>query len=99
MLAVTDLAAEAIRNLTTDLPGGGLRISTPDTDPEGLELALADRPSAEDVVVGEEGSAVFLEPAAAGILDDKALDVQAAQAPDGGQELCFAVGTQALPGG
>lgn len=99
MLAVTDSAAEAIKALTTEaqLPdSGGLRISAAEAGPEegGLRLALAPEPGSEDVVVGEEGSAVFLEPSAAQFLDGMVLDVEAAPAADGGQELRFAIAPQ-----
>ena len=96
MLAITDTAAEAIKSLTTDaqLPeGGGLRISAPDPS-QGLELALAERPAAEDVVLGGDGVALFLEPVAAQVLDDKVLDVQPVAGADGEQELRFAIGPQ-----
>jgi Fe-S cluster assembly iron-binding protein IscA len=96
MLAITDLAAEAIKSLTTDaeLPeGGGLRISAPDPD-QGLELTLAGQPSDDDVVLSGEGVTVFLEPVAAQVLDDKVLDVQPVPGADGEQELRFAIGPQ-----
>ena len=96
MLAITDLAAEAIKTLTTDaeLPeGGGLRIAAPDPQ-EGLELTLAGQPAQDDVVLSGDGVAVFLEPVAAQVLDDKVLDVQQAPTPDGGQELRFAIAPQ-----
>jgi Fe-S cluster assembly iron-binding protein IscA len=98
MLAITDTAAEAIRSLTIDaeLPaGGGLRIAAPDPA-EGLELSLARRPDADDVVLAGEGVAVFLEPLAAEVLDDKILDVQPVPTPDGQEELRFAIGQQQL---
>jgi Fe-S cluster assembly iron-binding protein IscA len=96
MLAITDHAAEAIKSLTTDaeLPeGGGLRIAAPDPD-QGLELSLAGQPAADDVVLAGEGVTVFLEPAAAEVLDDKILDVQAVPGADGEDELRFAIGPQ-----
>lgn len=96
MLAITDLAAEAIKSLTTDaeLPdGGGLRIAAEDPE-QGLELSLAGQPSAEDVVLSGDGVAVFLEPTAAQVLDDKVLDVQPVPGQDGEQELRFAIGPQ-----
>jgi Fe-S cluster assembly iron-binding protein IscA len=96
MLAITDLAAEAIKTLTTDaeLPeGGGLRIAAPDPQ-EGLELTLAGQPADDDVVLSGEGVSVFLEPVAAQVLEDKVLDVQQAPTPDGGQELRFAIAPQ-----
>ncbi|MBW0116118.1 adhesin [Pseudonocardia abyssalis] len=97
MLAITDIAAEAIKSLTTDaeLPdGGGLRIAAPSPD-QGLELSLAGQPGADDVVLSGDGVAVFLEPVAAQVLDDKVLDVQPVQGVDGEQELRFAIGPQA----
>jgi Fe-S cluster assembly iron-binding protein IscA len=100
MLAITDHAAEAIKSLTTDaeLPeGGGLRITAPDPD-QGLELSLAGQPDADDVVLSGDGVAVFLEPTAAQVLDDKILDVQPVEGADGGQELRFAIGPQEQPG-
>ena len=99
MLAITDLAAEAIKSLTTEaeLPeGGGLRISAPDPD-QGLELSLASQPSTDDVVLSGEGVAVVLEPVAAEALDDKVLDVQPVAGADGEQELRFAIGPQQRP--
>ncbi|WP_300008393.1 adhesin [Pseudonocardia sp.] len=97
MLAITDLAAEAIKSLTTDaeLPdGGGLRIAAPSPD-QGLELSLAGQPGTDDVVLSGDGVAVFLEPAAAQVLDDKVLDVQPVAGADGEEELRFAIGPQA----
>jgi Fe-S cluster assembly iron-binding protein IscA len=99
MLAITDIAAEAIKTLTTDaeLPeGGGLRISAPDPE-QGLELSLAGQPSTDDVVLAGDGVSVFLEPVAAEVLDDKVLDVQPVPGPDGQQELRFAIAPQDQP--
>jgi Fe-S cluster assembly iron-binding protein IscA len=99
MLAITDTAAEAIKSLTSDaeLPdGGGLRIAAPDPD-QGLELSLAGRPDTDDVVLTGDGVAVFLEPIAAEVLDDKVLDVQPVATEAGEQELRFAIGQQAAP--
>ena len=93
MLAITETAAEAIKTLSTDaeLPDdGGLRISA--TDPaQGLELALAQEADAQDTVLRGEGITVFLEPAAAELLDDKVLDVQPVATEQGEQELRFAI--------
>ncbi|SHL14587.1 Fe-S cluster assembly iron-binding protein IscA [Pseudonocardia thermophila] len=96
MLAITDLAAEAIKTLTTDaeLPeGGGLRIAAPNPD-QGLELTLAGQPAQDDVVLSGDGVSVFLDATAAAVLDDKVLDVQQAPTADGGQELRFAIAPQ-----
>jgi iron-sulfur cluster assembly protein len=96
MLAITEQAAAAIGTLTTNaqLPdSGGLRISAPSPE-QGLQLALVGNPEQEDVVLAGEGVSVFLEPAAAEVLDDKVLDVQTVANDDGEQELRFAVGPQ-----
>ena len=96
MLAITENAAEAIKTLSTDaeLPDeGGLRITAPDPE-QGLELALAQTADEQDTVLRGEGIAVFLEPGAAQILDDKVLDVQPVQTDAGDQELRFAVVAQ-----
>lgn len=99
MLAITDHAAEAITSLTTEaeLPqGGGLRIAAPQPD-QGLELSLAGQPDADDVVLSGDGVAVFLDPVAAQVLDDKVLDVQPVAGTDGQEELRFAIAPQQAP--
>jgi iron-sulfur cluster assembly protein len=78
MLTLTDSAVSAIRTLTSqpEVPGDtGLRIMARD---EGttFQLALAEAPAAGDQVVEEGGARVFVEPTAAAVLDDKALDAQ-----------------------
>jgi hypothetical protein len=97
MLAITDLAAEAIKTLTTDaeLPeGGGLRIAAPDPN-VGLELSLAGQPATDDVVLNDDnGVTVFMEPVAAEVLDDKILDVRQVPGADGTDELRFAITPQ-----
>lgn len=96
MLAITENAAEAIKSLSTDaeLPDeGGLRITAPDPA-QGLELALAQGADDQDTVLRGEGVAVFLEPSAAQILDDKVLDVQPVRTEEGEEELRFAIVAQ-----
>ena len=96
MLAITENAAEAIKSLSTDaeLPtDGGLRITAPQPE-EGLELALAQSADEQDTVLRGEGVAVFLEPTAAQMLDDKVLDVQAVPGENGEDELRFAIVAQ-----
>jgi Fe-S cluster assembly iron-binding protein IscA len=98
MLAITDLAADAIRSLAVDaqLPeGGGLRIAAPDPE-QGLELTLAAGPSDDDIVLeGDRGLIVILEPIAADALQDKVLDVQEVPGENGEAELRFAINPQA----
>lgn len=79
MLTLTDGAVSAIRSLTSqpELPvQTGLRIVAPSAGEASLQLSLADGPVAGDQVVEEGGARVFVEPAAAAVLEDKALDAQ-----------------------
>ncbi|MEV0396233.1 HesB/IscA family protein [Polymorphospora rubra] len=76
MLTLTDNAVTVIRDLTTqqEVPeGAGLRIAT-DTSAGALTLGLAAQPVQGDQVVDDSGARIFLDPEAAQILDDKALD-------------------------
>jgi iron-sulfur cluster assembly protein len=96
MLAVTDQAAAAIRDLTTqpDLPAGtGVRISSgPMSDsassesPE-LNLALSTGPAEGDTVLDAGGARIFADPMAVQVLDGKTLDAQS----DGMGGVQFAV--------
>jgi Fe-S cluster assembly iron-binding protein IscA len=79
VLTLTDQAVTAIRNLTTQ-PGlpeqTGLRIAPEDGGAGGLALALSDGPQAGDQVIEQSDVHVFVQPDAAGSLDDKALDAE-----------------------
>jgi iron-sulfur cluster assembly protein len=77
MLAVTDNAATAIRDITSqqEVPAGaGLRIAA-DTFEGSLTLSLVAEPYEGDQVVDTAGARVFLDALAAEMLDDKELDV------------------------
>ncbi len=94
MLTLTEGAVSAIRGLTSqpELPAEtGLRIMTHGEETPSFELALAEGPAAGDQVVEEDGARVFLEPAAAAVLDGKSLD---AQVNEQGQ-VAFSVSDQA----
>jgi iron-sulfur cluster assembly protein len=96
MLTITDSAASAIRSLTSqpDLPvDTGLRIMKPGAGAPAFELALTEGPVAGDQVVEEGGARVFVEPAAAAVLEDKALDAQVNEQGD----LAFHISNQAPP--
>lgn len=77
MLTLTDSATTQIRSLTVENPDvpddAGIRIAS---NPDGatLTLSLALTPAEDDSVIAENGARVFLEPTAAGLLDDKTLD-------------------------
>ena len=76
MLALTNNAVLVIRDLTAqqEAPtGAGLRIAS-DPAAGSLTLALAEQPERGDQVVDSDGARIFLDPEAAQILDDKALD-------------------------
>lgn len=76
MLTLTDNAVLVIRDLTTQQQapeGAGLRIAS-DSQAGALTLSLVAEPAQGDQVVDGSGARVFLDPEAAEILDDKALD-------------------------
>lgn len=92
MLAVTDSAATAIRDITSaqDVPASaGLRISA-DQTPGSLTLSVAAEPYEGDQIVDASGARVFLDVEAAQILDDKELDAGV----DAGGAVQFAVAEQ-----
>ncbi|MFC7548086.1 HesB/IscA family protein [Plantactinospora sp. GCM10030261] len=95
MLTLTDNAVLVIRDLTTQqqVPdGAGLRIAT-DQQAGALTLALAEQPAQGDQVVDNSGARIFLDPDAAQLLDDKALD--AAVDEQGAVQFGFAEQPQA----
>jgi iron-sulfur cluster assembly protein len=78
VLTLTEEAKDVVREMVAaegGAEGSGLRISA-DSDDDGgaLSLTLADEPVEGDAVIDEDGTRVFLEPAAAALLDDKVLD-------------------------
>lgn len=97
MLAITETAAEAIKNLVSanEMPeGSGLRIAgETEQQSESLELSVAATPSEEDTVLEGGGAMIFLESNAATALDDKVLDVQTVTENDE-EQLRFAIAPQ-----
>jgi Fe-S cluster assembly iron-binding protein IscA len=95
MLTLTQNAVRAIRSLTAQEgeaeAEAGLRIMSGGDQASTLQLSLAPSPVAGDEVVESDGVRVFLEPAAAGVLSDKALD--AAVDDEGG--VAFSLARQA----
>jgi Fe-S cluster assembly iron-binding protein IscA len=92
MLMLTDPAVAAVRTLThqPNAPEGtGLRIAT-DPAHGALTLTVTPGPWSGDAVIDTEGARLFLDPEAATILENKALDV--ATRSDGQME--FRVGEQ-----
>ena len=78
LLTLTNNAVEAVKHVvsTTDAaPEGGLRVmAEPGPEHTNFEVSVAELPDEGDVVVEEAGARLFLEPAAALLLDDKVLD-------------------------
>ncbi len=77
MLAVTDNAANAIRDITSaqEAPdGAGLRIAADQSAAGSLTLSVVTEPSLGDQIVDASGARVFLDTEAAEMLDDKELD-------------------------
>jgi iron-sulfur cluster assembly protein len=75
MVIMTEHAVNAIRSLSGD-PAAGLRI-TGDQPDNQLSLKMEAGPAAGDAVVETAGARLFLDPVAAAVLDDMALDAQA----------------------
>jgi len=83
MLTLTPNASDAIRQLTEQIPTedatAGMRIApgeAPGGEGTALELSLVEAPEQADQTVQEAGATVYLEPAAAQLLDDKVLDAE-----------------------
>jgi iron-sulfur cluster assembly protein len=77
MLVLTDKASSVIRALNDrpELPDeAGLRIAGPADSQSELAISQAINPDTEDQVIEQEGARVFLDPAAAELLDDMVLD-------------------------
>jgi iron-sulfur cluster assembly protein len=77
MLTLTDEAKDVVRAMVAAEGGegsAGLRIATEDGEDGGLSLSVESDPTEGDAVIDQDGTRVFLEPAAAAVLDDKVLD-------------------------
>ena len=84
LLALTDDAVEAVRNIVSssdELPEtGGLRLVAERAGTQAnLQLSVVALPAEDDEVIEEQGVRVFLEPEAAALLDDKVLDASMEQ--------------------
>jgi iron-sulfur cluster assembly protein len=77
MLVLSESASTAISNLVDrpELPEfSGLRMAAEEGGSGRLGVSTAGMPEEGDQVVEDQGARVFLEPAAAVMLDDKVLD-------------------------
>ena len=83
MLALTDSAVEAVKNIVSsadDSETGGLRMVAEQAGMQtNLQLSVVTLPAEDDEVIEEQGARVFLEPEAASLLDDKVLDASVEQ--------------------
>jgi Fe-S cluster assembly iron-binding protein IscA len=90
MLTLTENAVMVIRDLAAQEgapQAGGLRIAT-DPSAGALTIEVAQRPAQGDHVVDDLGARLFLDPDAAELLADKALD--AAVDEEGNVRFAFA---------
>ena len=85
MLTLTEDAAGAIRQLTSDTPPGagvrlhvGVCVSAGEAAP--IEIEVAPWPDTNDTVLESDGVRLYVEPETLRVLDHKLLD---AEAPDG----------------
>ncbi|MFF5205761.1 Fe-S cluster assembly protein HesB [Streptosporangium sp. NPDC000396] len=93
MLTLTDTAAQVIRDLSSqvsDSADPGVRISSQADGTGSLLLSVVDGPESDDKVVEADGAKIFLDPTAADMLDDKALDADI----DEGGSVAFLVTEQ-----
>jgi len=94
VLALTDSAVEAVKTVVESSPAApetaGLRMVAEQTPTQtNLQLSIVSQPAEDDEVIEEEGARVFLEPAAAALLDDKVLDASLAEG-----EVAFTLANQ-----
>jgi iron-sulfur cluster assembly protein len=82
MLVLTEAAAKVVKSVTSDLQApqaAGLRISSSAAAPDSastLQVEAVASPGENDQVLEAAGVLLFVEPRAAGFLDDKVLDAQ-----------------------
>jgi iron-sulfur cluster assembly protein len=84
MLAITETAAEAIKDITLAVPDvHGLRLDAhPTATPNGhgasatIGISAVSEPDDHDEVVEEHGARVFLDQSLADYLEDKVLDIE-----------------------
>jgi Fe-S cluster assembly iron-binding protein IscA len=96
MLVLTEAAAKVVKSVTSTSQApqaAGLRISSSVPAPDSastLQVEAVSGPGENDQVLEAAGARVFLEPQAAGFLDDKVLDAQV----DGQGSARFSLGVQ-----
>jgi Fe-S cluster assembly iron-binding protein IscA len=77
MLTLTENASTIVNEITSQIglgESGGLRISADDSTQPNFEITAAQQGEPDDQVVEQAGATVYLDEAAAELLDDKNLD-------------------------
>ena len=91
MLALTENVTEIVKQLTAEVPEmSGVRIAT-EPDGQSLSVSPADQAAPTDQVVEQDGATVYVDGAAAQLLDDMVLD----GGVDEQGNIQFALGQQA----
>ncbi len=94
MLTLTENASIIVKDITAQ-PGladtAGLRITSEDAPEPTFAVSAAESPEPGDQTVEQDGATVYLDQAAAAMLDDKILDA----AVDSSGKVEFALGIQA----
>ena len=94
MLTLTENASTIVKDITAQ-PGlsdtAGLRITSEDAPEPTFAVSAAEAPEPGDQTIEQDGATVYLDQAAAAMLDDKILDA----AVDSAGKVEFALGIQA----
>ena len=91
MLALTENVTEIVKQLTAEVPEmSGVRIAA-EPDGQSLSVSPADQAAPTDQVVEQDGATVYVDGAAAQLLDDMVLD----GGVDEQGNIQFALGQQA----
>lgn len=91
MLALTENVTEIVKQLTAEVPEmSGVRIAA-EADGQSLSVSPADHAAPTDQVVEQDGATVYVDGAAAQLLDDMVLD----GGVDEQGNIQFALGQQA----
>jgi Fe-S cluster assembly iron-binding protein IscA len=91
MLALTENVTEIVKQLTDEVPGiAGIRVAT-ESDGQSLSVSPAEQAAPGDQVVEQDGATVYVDEAAAVILEEMVLD----GGVDAEGNIEFAIGQQA----
>lgn len=75
MITITSRVAEQVRTLVAGKPGAALRIRVEKGGCSGMQYAMSvDQPRPNDLVVGEDGGQVLVDPEALPFIDGSTVD-------------------------